>query len=194
MHAIIRSSSPSLVGGSFPDYDGLRDKSAFRCAAGFPSVKEFTRDGAHNLRFDANRMSRETSRPVPRLSPTKRLPTKRSPTKRRAASLSAVSANSSDESTCPPTTPPSDEGTFTPPALPPVTSHVHRYYLQRDKGPRKPYERDGPSTLERRYAESQLQPGGSATLVVDKQEVCWYQSTYIHMYHIKKLHAGRISA
>ncbi|KAG1820942.1 uncharacterized protein BJ212DRAFT_1478032 [Suillus subaureus] len=157
MQSIIRPSS--LVGGSYHDYDGLHDKSAFQCAAGFHLLKEHMRDGAHNLQVEANRMTCFTSCPISRLSPTKHC----------VASLSTVSVHdSSDESTCPPITPPSDKGTFTPTALPPVISHVNRY-LQREKGQHKPYQRDGPSTLERHCAESQLHPGGSATLVNEQE-------------------------
>jgi hypothetical protein len=151
----------SFIGGSYPDYHDDGHKSALGCAAGLPLLKGHKRDGVYNLQVATNktRMTRDTSRPISRIIPAKR----------RAASLSAVSAHdSSDESTCTPITPPSDEDTYTPTAFPPVISHVHRY-LQREKGQRKPYQRGGPSALERRCAESQLHPGDSVTLVDDRE-------------------------
>ncbi|KAG1842357.1 hypothetical protein F4604DRAFT_1784213 [Suillus subluteus] len=142
---VISVRPPSFVEGSGPDYDG--HKSAPGCAIGLPLLKECKQDGALTLQI-ANRTTRhDTSRPTSRTTPTKR----------RAASLSAASAYDS-----------SDESTYTPITPPPIIDHVHRY-LQREKVQRKPYQRDGATTQERRCAENQLYPRSSVTLADGKE-------------------------
>lgn len=109
-------------------------------------------------------VDRMSTRPVSRTPPTKR----------RAASLST----NSDDSLPTPLTPP------------PLINNLS-YYMQSDMAPPKPYRRNGPTTLERQYVDSQLF-SRAAPSQVDEQGVCFSIYIYIHIQAAYgKYHKGR---
>lgn len=83
--------------------------------------------------------------------------------RRRARSLSISDTGSAYDSS-------DDGGIHAPASPPPIIEHLS-HYVKHAKTQRKPYLRDGPSTLERRYTASQLCPTQSMALA-DSQKVC----------------------